>query len=198
MAAIEPGILMANLRYNILTPFILLLAVSTVRVAAQTNQQLSLTLVGQFTGQYVAPAGESTSLKMEVLNSMRPEIYLLQGEAYLDPDLSGTWELVHSEDLGQFQLGFLQSAIWTFDLVIPAQIEAANVTGNMPQINLLVKIIYQIVGGAQSSEQKSFVLEVPGANVPMHYNLIWYVSPGVLVLVCIGIAYAVIKRRRTR
>jgi len=134
---------------------------------------------------------------MEVLNSMRPEIYLLRGEAYLDPDLSGTWELMHSEDLGHFQLDFLQSAIWTFDLAVPAEIQAANVTGNVPQINLLVKIIYQIVGGAQNSEQKSFVLDVPGAGVPMHYDVIWYVFAGVLILVGIGTTCAVTKRRRT-
>ena len=193
----ESEILVANSRYNILIPFILLLAVSMPRAAAQTNQQLSLTLVGQLTGQYVAPAGETTPLKMEVLNSMRTEIYLVQGKAYLDPDLSGMWELMHSEDLGHFQLSFLQSAIWTFNLAVPAEIQAANVTGNTPQINLLIKIIYQKVGGAQDSEQKSFVLDVPGASIPMHYNVIWYAFGGVLILVCIGTAYVVTKRRRT-
>ena len=165
---------------------------------AQSNAQLSLTLIGQDTGQYVTPAGQTTTLKMEILNIARPNLYLLQGEAYLDPNLSGTWELIHSEQLGSFLLGYLHSAIWTFDLTVPANIQAANVTDGTPQANLLIKIVYQAVGGTQDVEQKEFRLLVPGATVQRDTNLNWYALVGILILVPIGTVYLVTKRRLKR
>lgn len=168
------------------------------RAVAQSNMQLSLTLIGQDTGQYVTPAGQTTTLKMEILNIAKPKLYLLQGEAYLDPDLSGMWELVHSEQLGSFLLGYLQSAIWTFDLTVPANIQAANVTGGTPLVNLLIKITYQAVGGTRDVEQKEFRLIVPGATVQGHMNLNVYALASLLILVPIGIVYLVTKRRLKR
>jgi len=115
--------------------------------SAQTPPQLSLTLVGPNDGHYVAPAGETIELKMQILSTARSDIYLLRGDAYLDPNLSGNWELVHSEALGNFQLTYLQSALWTFDFTMPAQIYAENVTSGVPRVNLLVKITYQAPNG---------------------------------------------------
>ena len=189
---------MVNLQRNILILIIVLLATSMPKLVAQTNPQLTLALVGQSTDEDLAPAGQTTVLKLEILNVGRADLYLLRGEAYLDPDLSGTWELVRSEMLGSFHLGFLQSAIWAFDLTVPATIQAANATGGAPQVNLLIKIIYQPAGESQTQEQGVFALRVPGATVQQQYDLNWYVFAGVLTLVCVGAAYLVTKRRLRR
>ncbi|HYB84101.1 MAG TPA: hypothetical protein VED86_02125 [archaeon] len=187
---------MENLGRNILIPFMLLLAISMTRAVAQTNPQLSLSLVGQDAGQYITPAGQTTTMKLEILNVARSEVYLLQGKVYLDPDLSGTWALIHSEQLGGFRLGFLQSAIWTFDLTVPAKIRAANVTQGMPQVSLLVKIVYQDAGEPQNLQEGLFSLHVPGATVQQGYGLIWYALVSAVILAGIGIARVVTKRRR--
>jgi len=187
---------MLNWQRTILILIIVLLAMSIPRGVAQTNPQLTLALVGQSTEQYVIPAGQATTLKMEILNSARPDVYLLQGEAYLDPTLSGTWELAHSEEMGNFHLGYLQSAIWTFELTVPANIQAANVTNGTPQVNLLIKIIYQATNEPQHEEQGVFALGVPGATVQQPHGVIWYTLTGLLIVVCLVAAYLVTKRRR--
>ena len=189
---------MAGWQRNILIPIIVLLAIGMPHAIAQSHSQLSLTLVGQYTEQYVTPAGQTTTLKMEILNVAKPDVYLIQGEAYLNPNLNGTWELIHSEQLGSFHLSFLQSAIWTFDLPVPAKIQAANATNGTPQVNLLIKIVYQTVGEPRSVEQGLFTLGVPGAVVQQPYDMILYTIVGLLVVVCIAFAYVVTKRRRNR
>jgi len=189
---------MENWQHNILIPLIVLLAINIPHADAQTNPQLSLTLVGPNMGHYLTPAGQTSTLKMEILNVARPDIYLLQGEAYLDPDLSGTWQLIHSEQLGGFHLAFLRSAFWTFDLTVPTKIQAANATDGTPQVNLLIKIVYLAVGGTQDVEQEMFALGVPGATIQQHNEAVWYGLAVVLILMCIGMAYVVTKRRRSR
>ena len=189
-------IYMVNSQRGILILIIVLVAMSIPRGVAQTNPQLTLALVGQSTAKYVIPAGQTTTLKMEILNSARPDVYLLQGEAYLDPDLNGTWELAHSEGLGNFHLAYLQSAIWTFELTVPANIRAANVTNDTPQVNLLIKIIYQAASEPQHEEQGVFALGVPGAMVQQPNGVIWYALAGLLIVVCLVAAYLVTKRRR--
>jgi hypothetical protein len=189
---------MVNWPRDILIPILLLIALSVPRAAAQTSPQLSLTLVGQSSGQYVAPAGETTVLKMEILNAAPSAVYLLQGEAYLDPNLDGAWGQVHSEGMGNFHLGYLQSAIWTFDLPVPTKIQAANVTNGVPQVNLLIKIVYQSADGSQHVEQDAFPLGVPGATVHQQISAIWFMLAGVLGVVCISTAYGLRKRRRNR
>ena len=165
----------------------------------QAATQLSLTLVGgQNMAQYVTPAGQTTTLQMQILNSEQSDVYLLQGRAYLDPNLSGTWQLIHSEELGSFHLGFLQSAIWTFDLPVPANIQAANATNGTPQVSLLIKIIYQCAGASQCVVQEIFTLGVPGAVVQKPYDMILYTVAGLLIVVCIASAYVITKRRRNR
>ena len=167
--------------------------------AAQTNTQLSLTLVGgQNTTQYFTPAGQTTTLQMEILNSERSDVYLLQGGAYLDPNLNGTWQLIHSEELGSFHLGFLQSAIWTFDLPVPANIQAANATNGTPQVDLLIKILYQCAGAPQRVVQEIFALGAPGAVIQKPYDMILYTMAGLLIAICIASAYVMTKRRRRR
>ena len=163
---------------------------------AQTPPQLSLTLVGQNGGHYVAPAGKSIELKMQIFSTARSDIYLLRGDAYLDPNLSGTWELVHSEALGSFQLAYLQSALWTFDLTIPAQIYAANATNGVPQVNLLVKITYQAPDGSQSVEQSTFQLSVPGATLQEQNNTIWFAVAGILIVAGFAAVFTLMRRRR--
>jgi LPXTG-motif cell wall-anchored protein len=165
---------------------------------AQTAPQLSLTLVGQGTGQYVTPVGQTTELKMEILNVARPDIYLLEGDAYLDPNLNGTWEITHSEALGNFHLAYLQSAIWTFDLPMPPRIQAANATKGMPQVDLLIKIVYRTAEGSQRVEQGAFTLGAPGAIIRGQSNMIWLALAGVIVVLSMGALYGVSKRRRAR
>jgi len=123
----------------ILILIIILLAAPPLSLA-QTTPQLTLTLIGNGAGPYVTPAGQTTELKMEILNVAPSDIYLSEGDAYLDPGLNGSWELVHSESMGQFHLGYLQSAIWTFDLTVPAKIQAANLTNGTPEASLLIKL----------------------------------------------------------
>jgi hypothetical protein len=183
-------------RLRILIPIIVILTIIPHGIA-QTAPQLSLSLVGQSTGQYVTPVGQTTELKMQILNVAPADVYLLEGDAYLDPNLNGTWEIVHSEGLGNFHLAYLQSAIWTFGLTVPARILAANATNGVPQVNLLVKIIYLPAGGSQRSEQGAFRLDVPGATVREQNNVIWLALGGVIVLASVVAAYPASKRRRT-
>lgn len=164
---------------------------------AQTTPQLSLTLIGQGAGTYVVPAGQTTELKMEILNVAPSDVYLSEGGAYLDPGLNGTWELIHSESMGDFHLGYLQSAIWTFDLAMPAKIQAVNVTNDTPQVSVLIKITYLTASNLQREEQGEFTLSVPGASVQQQNNLIWLAVVGVVAVTCIGaVAYRILTRKR--
>lgn len=154
---------------------VLLSSASSV-VLAQTNMPLELNMIGNGTGAYYAPVGQKTQLKIEILNPGPADVFLVRGYVYLDPDLSGNWQLTHSEDLGNFHLAKLDSAVWTFDLSIPSHIQAANITNNLPQVELLMKITYAIDGGKQQSEAAPFLLNVPGAAMHTDY------SPYMLVL----------------
>lgn len=165
---------------------------------ARTDPQLSLTLVGQGAGPYVAPTGLTTQLKMEILNVAPSDVYLLEGDAYLDPSLNGTWEIAHSEPLGNFHLAYLQSAIWTFGLPMPPRIQAVNTTNGMPQVDLLIKVTYLTNGGSQRVEQGAFTLDVPGATVPTRTNVIWLAMVGGIAVVSVAALYGESKRRRTR
>ncbi len=180
----------------ILIPIILLIAVLSP-VFAQTTPQLSLTLIGQDAGHYVVPAGQTTELKMEILNVAPSDVYLSEGNAYIDPGLNNTWELIHSESLGNFHLGYLQSAIWTFNLAMPARIQAANATSGTPQVSLLIKISYLTATGLQQVEQNDFLLSVPGASVQQQNISIWLAAVGVVALIGIGgVSYVMLKKRR--
>jgi hypothetical protein len=181
---------------NILILIIAALAVTLPCTYAQTGSQLSLTLIGQVGAHYVTPAGRTTQLKMEILNLAPASIYLLEGDAYLDPNLNGTWQLVHSEGMGNFYLAYLQSAIWTFNLTMPSIIQAANATNGVPQVDLLIKIAYLVAGGPQLEEKGEFQLSVPGATIQTMNNLIWYALGGVVVVVTIIVAYGIVRRRR--
>jgi len=188
---------MANWR-SILILIIVLLVESVPHGSAQTTRQLSMALIGQGAGEYVTPAGQTTDLKMEILNAAPSDIYLLEGDAYLDPNLNGTWELIHSESLGDFHLGYLQSAIWTFGLAVPSKIQAANATNGLPQVELLIKITYMSVGGIQDVEQGAFTLSVPGATLPEQNDVIWLAFLGILVVASAVIVYSVKRRGRAR
>jgi len=181
---------------DILILIIVIMAMKIPSVFAQVKPQLSL-LVGQ-AGEYVIPAGETTDLKMEILNVAPSDIYLLEGDAYLDPNLNGTWELAHSEGLGSFHLGYLQSAIWTFSLTMPTRIQAPNATNGVPQVVLLIKITYLNIGRSQEVEQAAFTLGVPGATLLQQISVIWFALTGIILLASVIAVYRVKKRRRTR
>lgn len=192
-------IFMANWPRDILILFMVILALQIPRGLAQTPTQLTLTLIGQTGTQYVTPAGQTSELKMEILNFADSDIYLLEGDAYLDPNLNGTWQLVHSESLGNFHLAYLQSAIWTFSLTMPSKIQAANATNGMPQVDLLIKISYLASAGSQRAEQDVFLLGVPGATVQGLSELFWLsisVAIVLVVIVSIGTVYRLRKIRR--
>jgi len=189
-------IFMVNWTRNILILIIITVAISLPQTHAQTPPALSLTLIGQVGSQYVTPAGQTTELKLEIVNMAPPRILLLEGEAYLDPNLNGTWQLIHAESMGSFSLAYLESAIWTFDLAVPSDIRAANVTNGVPQADLLIRVHYQVVGGAQRADQREFLLGVPGATVQAPNNLIWFALGGIIVVVAMIVVYGVMKRRR--
>jgi hypothetical protein len=137
---------------------------------------------------------------MEILNIAPGDIYLSKGDAYLDTALNWSWQLVHSEGMGNFHLNYLQSAIWTFNIAMPANIQAANTTNGVPQVVLLTKITYLAADGSQHVQQGQFVLNVPGATVQHHYDTVWLAVVGVVAVSCVGAAaYRLAKgKRRTR
>ena len=167
------------------------------RGLAQAAPQLTLTLIGNGGAPYVTPAGQTTELKMEILNVAPSDVYLLRGDVYLDAKLSGSWELVHSEGMGNFHLGYLQSAIWTFDLAMPAKIQAENLTNGTPEVPLLIKIAFLTSSNLHRVEQGEFALSVPGAVVQQQIGWIWLVILGVIAVTCVGaVAYELARRRR--
>lgn len=182
----------------ILIPIIILLAVLPPGLA-QTAPQLTLTLIGNGAGPYLTPAGQITELKMEILNVAPSDVYLLEGDAYLDPGLTGSWELVHSEGMGNFHLGYLQSAIWTFDLAMPARIQAANLTNGTPEVSFLIKITFLTSSNLEREEQGEFALSVPGAAVQQQNSWIWLVVAGVIAVTCVGaVVYRFERGKRRR
>jgi len=187
---------MVNWSRNILILIIVTIAVTLPQTHAQTPPALSLTLIGQVGPQYVTPAGQTTELKLEIVNMAPPSILLLQGEAYLEPNLNGTWQLIHAESMGSFSLTYLESAIWTFNLAMPSYIRAANVTNDVPQVDLLIRVHYQVVDGPQRADQREFLLGVPGATLQAPNNQIWFALAGIIAVVTIAVVYGVMKRRR--
>jgi len=183
-------------RLPILILFIALLAAETTPSLAQTGSQLQLALIGEGSGPYTVPAGEVGQLKMEILNTGAVEVYLIEGDTYLDPNLNGNWQLIHSETMGNFHLNSMQSAIWTFDLAMPGKIQAANVTNDVPQVVLLVKIIYSASSNLQQTEQVEFTLNVPGAAVEQS-NPIWLSLVGIVAVASI-VTFACIVAWRKR
>ncbi len=176
---------------------LLLLGGRILSASAQPVPQLELALVGR-SEEYVAPAGQIATLKIEILDLGPGDVYLVQGEAYFDPNLSGNWQLIHSENTGNFHLAYLQSAIWTFDLDVPSIISARNSTNGLPQVSLLIKIIYSTYQGEQSSSAE-FAMGVPGATVQQANPLLWLVVIGsIVVLACAAVAYRKISRSRSR
>ena len=183
---------------NILILFIVILATRIPQGAAQTPPQLSLRLVGQTSGEYVAPAGQTTELKVEILNSMHSDVYLVEGYAYLDPNLNGTWWLAHSDGLGGFHLSYLQSAIWSFDLAVPANIQAINATNGVPQVVLLIQVAYAATSVKQLQQLAEFTLSVPGATLRQPINTFWLIFGGIVAVICVGAVYGRARRRRPR
>lgn len=169
----------------------LLLALSISPGLAETPKHLQLLMIGNGRGPYFAPAGKSSELKMEILNVARDDVYLARGEVYLDSSLGGTLQLIHSEDMGNFHLSYLQSAIWTFGLTMPANVQAQNVTNGVPQVVISIQIVYSTANGLQQSEQGQFVLSVPGATVRQPDYSIWFVGIGVI---CVIILFIVARR----
>ena len=127
---------------------------------------------------------------VEILNRGPGEVYLVRGEAYLDPDLSGNWQLVHSESTGNFHLNYLQSAIWTLNLAMPSNILAANATGGIPQVDLQLHIMYANSLGQQGIAVSEFILNTPGATMQQTNYPNWLILIAVAAIVVVsGVAY---------
>jgi hypothetical protein len=182
-------------RLPILILFIALFATETAPSLAQTGSELQLALIGEGSGPYTVPAGQVGQLKMEILNTGPVEVYLVEGDAYLNPDLNGDWQLVHSETMGNFHLHPMQSAIWTFDLAMPGKIQAANVTNGVPQVVLLVKITYSASSNLQQTEQVEFTLNAPGAAVEQS-NPIWLSVMGIVAVAGIATFTCIVAWRK--
>jgi len=177
---------------------LVILLSSPLVISAQTSPQLEVTMIGKGEGPYYAAAGQVTQFKVEIMNLGPGDVYLIKGEAYLDPNLSGNWQLTHSEDTNNFHLSQLQSAIWTFDLPMPTNIEAANSTNGMPQVILLIQIIYSTANGQHETASKQFSLSVPGATVRHTEYWIWFVAvAGVAVaLLAAMLIYRIVRRSK--
>ncbi|MGO9645742.1 MAG: hypothetical protein ACLPY5_13480 [Candidatus Bathyarchaeia archaeon] len=169
---------------------IFLVSLSVQTVSAQSSSQLQITLIGSNTGQYYAPAGQNSSLMVEILNHGPGDIYLVRGETYLDPNLSGNWQLVHSESTDNFHLNYLQSAIWTFNLAMPSSILAVNATGGVPQVDLQLHIVYANAQGKQGTAIAEFSLNAPGAIMQQTNYSNWLILIAVTAIVVVsGVAY---------
>jgi len=174
---------------------LLLLLASSSLVYGKDPNQLQIVLISQGQEPFLIPAGETTQLKFEILNAAPMDIYLLQGDVFLNPNLNGAWVNIHSESLGDFHLNYLQSAIWTINLEMPATIQAANSTNGYPLVILLVQITYSTGIGIQGMQQEQFGVSVPGATVGQPYALIWILVISVIVvLVASLLAYRAYKK----
>jgi hypothetical protein len=118
---------------------------------------------------------------------------LIRGEAYLDRNLSGSWQLIHSEPLDNFHLSYLESAIWTFELSIPTDIQASNATRGIPQVDLMIRIVYANANQQQTIANEHFALSVPGAVMKQANNWSWLVLVVAIVILAVG---AITYRKR--
>ena len=179
-------------------PLVLLVIFVTLNaslVSGQSPLQLQIVMIGQGQGSYLVPAGQTSVLRFEILNIAPEDVYLIQGDVYLDPNLNGSWVNIHSESLGGFHLSFLESAIWTFKLEMPGKIQAANATNGLPQVVLLIQVTYLTGGGLQKTQQKQFVLNVPGASVGQPNALTWVAAIAlIIVLVACVLAYRAYRK----
>jgi hypothetical protein len=173
------------------------LMLNASHVVGQTPPRLEITMIGLEPGTFVVPVGQTAELKFEILNGAPGDIYLVQGDASLDPNLSGNWVVVHSESLGDFHLGYLESAIWTLDFQMPAQIQAANQTNGLPQVALMIQVTYSTGSQLLQSQQQLFTLNVPGATVAQPNTLSWVAGiAAVIVLVATLIAIRAYRKNR--
>jgi len=179
--------------------FVLLIIVLCIdrsaAVLAQTGAQLDLKMIGNGAGPYYAPAGQTTQLKLQILNSGANDVFLIRGEAYLDPNLSGNWQLTHSEDMGNFHLAKLESAIWTFELQMPSHIQAQNITNGVPQVGLLARIIYTNTQGKQQNADGQFLLSVPGAEAKRADYSVYLI---ILAFVAVAVAVIIARKLKSR
>ena len=188
--------LMRSRRLALLVLFVIVLYVNwSVAVFAQTGAQLDLIMIGNGVGPYYAPAGETTQLKLQILNTGTNDVFLIRGDAYLDPNLSGNWQLVHSEDLGNFHLTKLESAIWTFELQMPSDIQAHNITSGVPQVELLARITYSNAQGKQQNADGQFLLSVAGAEVQRTDYSVYLI---ILAFVVIAVAVIIARKVKSR
>jgi len=174
--------------------FVVLCSVPSA-LSAQTGTQLQLTMIGNGVGPYYAPAGQTAQLKIEIFNPGPNDIFLVRGEAYLDPDLSGNWQLTHSEGLGNFYLPKLESAIWTLELPMPSHIQALNITNGVPQVELLAKILYSTADGKQQSSDVQFILSVPGAASTQPDYSVYLIILGFVV---VAVAVVIVRNVKSR
>lgn len=189
---------MAHYRYLHLILVLAILTLSTSVGFAESASHLRFMMIGKGQGPYFAPPGQSSELKVEILNIARDDVYLARGEVYLDPSLGGALQLIHSEEMGNFHLGYLRSAIWTFDLTMPANVQAQNATNGVPQVVVSIQIVYSIANGLQQTEQAQFALSVPGATVRQPDYSIWFVGVGVIaVLALFIVAYRHVSKRNS-
>lgn len=172
--------------------FVVLLCSNSSAAFAQTDTVIQLTMIGNGAGPYYAPVGQTTQLKIQILNVGPNDVFLARGEAYLDPDLTGNWQLNHSEDLGNFHLAKLESAIWTFELQMLSHIQAQNITNGIPQVELLTKIVYS-TEGIQQSANAQFLLSVPGAESKQTDYSLYLIMAGLAI-----VALAVIIARKNK
>ena len=174
---------MLSQRSVLLVLFIFLLGIhASPRLFAQNTPQLQLLIIGNGAGPYYAPTGQTTQLKIEIMNLGPGDVFLVRGEVFLDPYLSGNWQLIHSEDTGNFHLIKLQSAIWTFDLQMPSNIQAQNLTEGVPQVELLVQVVYSTPQGQQQDARGLFLLSAPGASTRHVDYSLWFIILGLLVV----------------
>jgi hypothetical protein len=76
---------------------------------------------------------------------------------------------------------------------MPANVQALNMTDGIPQVNLLIRVMYS---GSQNQELMSninFALGVPGAIVKQADST-WFILVGVSVLIIIVVALAFWRR----
>jgi hypothetical protein len=80
---------------------------------------------------------------------------------------------------------------------MPGKIQAANATNGLPQVVLLIQVTYLTGGGLQKTQQKQFVLNVPGASAGQPNALTWVAAIAlIIVLVACVLAYRAYRKNQ--
>jgi hypothetical protein len=113
---------------------------------------------------FSAPAGSETNFQFTITDNGPGDLQLVRGEFYMDPTLTGQWQLIYQENFNNYHLTQSQGIAWTFNLTIPSSVTAPFATNGVPQASATVQVIYSSADGTHAASG-TFNLPVPGATI---------------------------------